>query len=320
MEREPNALIDEVEHGAELSELRALGLVVRDPYEGKWFLHDPQHVWREQVARGLDEITAAVERIEQLPRLLAMLPRQHGGQGGIRILNDKDEANQAMLRAEAAATKYIWTAQPIDRPVKTMQARTPKDVANIKRGIALRTIYKESARTRPHQAEWAAAVAEAGAEVRTTSKPFLRMVIIDGSTVLVSNYLDLAANGEPSRNAAVLVTHPEVIAFLVEVYGMQWRDADPWLSGHDIRLPKTVISQRQREIMIGLTAGKTQTGIGRDLGLSERTVRAELRALFELYGVQSEFALGRAFERSETARRAGTPSDGEASPSPQEYD
>ncbi|MER5466257.1 LuxR C-terminal-related transcriptional regulator [Streptomyces sp. NPDC002668] len=301
------ALIDEAEHGRELAELRALGLVVQDPYEeGKWFLHDPKTVWQQQVALGLAEITAAVDRIEQLPRLIDQLPKPPGvTHAGIRLITHKEEAAQALERAMVGASSYIWTAQPIDRPVRTMEARTPLDVRNLEKGIALRTIYKESARSRPHQAEWAAAVTKAGGEVRTLSRPFLRMIIIDGAFVLVSNYLDLTANGEPSRNAAVLITQPEMIAFLLEVFRMQWHDAEPWLSGHDSKLPETAITQRQREIMRGLTQGKTQAGIARDLSLGERTIRAEIKRLCELYGVKGEFALGRAFERDEAARRAG---------------
>ncbi|TLQ46318.1 helix-turn-helix domain-containing protein [Streptomyces marianii] len=305
MEHNPAAMIDESEHEEELAELLALGLVVKNPYEeGKWFLYDARTVWRNQLTLGLARIRSAVDDIQSLPQLLEKLPKPvDTGDAGVRVFTEKEGIAQALERATAGASKYIWTAQPLERKVPVMEARIPLDVANLERGIALRTIYMESARNRPHQAAWAAAVTEAGGEVRTLSRPFLRMVIIDGTFVLLSNYLDRAPSGEPSRHAAVLVTHSEMTAFLLEVYRMQWREAEPWLSGHDRKLPETAITQRQREIMKGLEANMTHAAIARQLDLGERTVRDEIKYLRDLYGVKGEFALGRAFERHEAARR-----------------
>ncbi|MFF8387352.1 LuxR C-terminal-related transcriptional regulator [Streptomyces kanasensis] len=288
-------------YAEELAELQDLGIIVRNPYRPRrWFVHHPQHVLRQRIDAVLEGIGAAVGELHSLPRLLESLPAAgEGSLPGIRTVG-KAEASRVILRGEARAKTAIWTAQPHDRPAATMQASAPLDTRNLSRGIALRTIYKESARGQRHLVDWAAAVTEAGGHVRTLSKPFLRMVVIDDSLAVVSNYLRLTPAGEPDGEAAVVITMPEAVAWLRQAYLLQWREAEPWLSGHDRRVRPTDLSPRQLEILRGLTTGTTRAGIARALGLSTRTIGEEMRKLYDLFGVASEFALGRAFERTQS--------------------
>ncbi|MFD9567365.1 hypothetical protein [Streptomyces sp. NPDC059994] len=45
---------------------------------------------------------------------------------------------------------------------------------------------------------------------------------------LVEDYGTLTANGEPSRERAIALLHPALIAFARQVFLTEWAEAEPW--------------------------------------------------------------------------------------------
>ncbi|MFE7778425.1 LuxR C-terminal-related transcriptional regulator [Streptomyces sp. NPDC057445] len=282
-----------------LHELLAAGFAVRNAWaEDTYLLEDPHHVLQTHVQREVENINNAVARIRSARDLIATLPQQQAsGETGIQYLDNKDLANAEITKALARVRKEVWTAHPHDRDKKVMLATVKGDSERLERGIALRTIYLDSARSRKWQADWAAAVTKRGAEVRTLPGGFLRMVMVDDVFALVPDNRP----GHFSRVTAWKVTHPGMLAILRAYYEQQWARAEPWMGGHMRPTQGSVTTQVQRTILRDMSAGKSQAQIADRMRVSVKTVQNHLSALYNTLGITpgDAFRLGEFWRSTE---------------------
>ncbi|GAA0612654.1 hypothetical protein [Streptomyces crystallinus] len=312
MRRNASLQVDEAEFGPELAELQRYGLTVPNdlrPGRPKMAL-EAGTAYREQVDAGLDELEALACRLRELRQVLDTLPDPHDGiVGGLRVLSSKDEANRLLREAEAKEQREVLTAHPLDRPQSATKARKPKEEANLRAGIGIRTIYPVSARARPGESEWAETVIANGGEVRLSSRRFPRMVIYSHLAV-VPDYTRLGPTGEPARDRAVALLHPALVAYARQIFEGEWAEAIPWAV---VPLPEPVpeavrITGIQRSIIKMRVNEWTYDQIARALSINERTARRHIGALGQLLGVKGELATVAAWTRFEMAReRIATP-------------
>ena len=69
------------------------------------------------------------------------------------------------------------------------------------------------------------------------------------------------------------------------------------------------VSARQREILVLIAEGLSDKGIGRRLGMSERTVESHLQRLYQRHGVHTRAALVARWLREERSSTVDDPSD-----------
>lgn len=93
----------------------------------------------------------------------------------------------------------------------------------------------------------------------------------------------------PAGRAAVL-SDPIMVALLADLFDRHWESAAGLPDG-DLSLA-TTLSTRQREIGDLLACGHTDESVARRLGVSVRTVRAEVAALRDTLGADSRFQAG----------------------------
>ncbi|GGP78772.1 MULTISPECIES: hypothetical protein [Streptomyces] len=311
MRRNASLEVEEDEFGPELAELKRYGLTVPNelrPKRPKMAL-DAGTAYREQVDAGLDELEALTRRLRELRQVLDTLPDPHDGiVGGLRVLSSKDEANRLLREAEAKEQSEVLTAHPLDRPQSATKARKPKEEANLRAGIGIRTIYPVSARTRPGESEWADTVIANGGEVRVSSRRFPRMVIYSHLAV-VPDYTQLGPNGEPSRDRAVALLHPALVAYARQIFEGEWAEAVPWAVAP---LPEPVpeevrVTDIQRSIIKMRMNEWTYDQIARALSINERTARRHIGALGQILGVKGELATVAAWTRFEMTQNRVAP-------------
>ncbi|MGW2512401.1 hypothetical protein ACWC0A_24045 [Streptomyces scopuliridis] len=256
----------------------------------------------EQTA--LDEEHAGIalhlHRMRQLSELHSELRRElrnakSSSGDGIEFLDRLDIVTSTISQAMDSARSRIRTAHPQDRKAETLRKAAESDVKVLRRGVAYQTLYPDTARTRPGEQEWAAMVSEHGAEVRTLATAFERMILVDDKLAVVADH-----RGEPNRDIAFKVTHPGMVALFHHIYEQQWERAEPWVGGRFLRKAETVTTGRSRRILNKLREGRTLKQIAGELGVSLRTVNSDLNKLYEVVGVDTQFALG-AWWNSEAA-------------------
>ncbi|MFB7270695.1 LuxR C-terminal-related transcriptional regulator [Streptomyces sp. NPDC056244] len=267
-----------------LDELLELGLVVRHIFvPDLYLLTERQHAWKTLTEREGAAIAQSATRLRALSVLFDRLPGVQGSEeGGIEFLPTPVHATAAVSAAIADVRHHVYTAQPKEREELALRQAVDNDIERLDRGIELRTIYPDSARSRAPETRWASTVTAHGAEVRTLASRFQRMIIIDEALAIVSDHKSVPANTQTGWK----VTHPGMIGVITESFELQWDRAEPWMGGRTRRRSGTVTTPRVRAILRGLSAGQTLRTIANNLDISSRTISTSLAPVYEALDIE----------------------------------
>ncbi|MFC8263993.1 hypothetical protein ACFUNF_41985, partial [Streptomyces sp. NPDC057291] len=92
------------------------------------------------------------------------------------------------------------------------------------RGVVVRSLYNPVAHDCAPEQDHVAGLVTNGAEVRVTSARFPRMILIDGTHLLIDN--NVSADSEP--NGGWHITDRSTVRWAREVYLMLWSAATRW--------------------------------------------------------------------------------------------
>lgn len=271
-----------------LDELMILSLARRDPIHGQYMNGD--------LPSAISDMADRMGRLAALLRAGEEEDRQHS-RGGIRWVPTNNHATAVLSAACETVASYVWTCHPTDRNADVLASSVTRDLGLLERGVQMRTIYPDTARTRPAETAWAAAVSEAGAEVRTDVPPFMRMVIVGGdehgrgAVAVVEDPEHTDASGTQPR-PAYIVTSAVMIKVLEHAYSRQWDAAEPWMGGIRRRPDGTFTTPRQRKILNALRDQTPASVIQRELGISAKTYQNDIAKLYEGSSTKGLFALG----------------------------
>jgi DNA-binding CsgD family transcriptional regulator len=286
-----------------VAELTALGYVVADSeHGGRLVALDPRHVSMRRLRLELAEAAERVSALRSLPDttkyLIAQFERSQLRAGvGAEYIHDVAVVNTRLDDVVGGAEWEILAAQPGGpRTREHLDRSMARDTAALDRGVVKRTLYRASVRDTPVTAEYARAMSHRiegrPAEFATLTEPFERVIIVDRRTAFISNHL--VADGP--EHAAWQVTDQAVIAYMVAEFDEKWRRADPWkgevrgraldmMCGPGVDGVRT--TDRQREIMRDMVAGRDQRATAARLDVSTRTVSDEIKELKSLFTAKS---------------------------------
>ncbi|MFE6474532.1 hypothetical protein [Streptomyces rochei] len=317
------------------AELLDWGLItLEDQPGGVPGVRDPRHA----LQRRVDDVLAAAERqvalLRNLPTLSAQLTERYeavqlraAGASSV-YLDDPAAVNARLQDVVGGAKREILAAQPGGpRDQALLDKGMPRDMAALDRGVVLRTIYRDTVRDHGPTAAYATAMTTRGpgrsAQYRTLPGKFERMIIVDGETAVVPDYI---VAGSPPH-AAWLITDPAAVAVLARSFEATWMRARPWMGQLRARrgdaresigaagsgLDGVRTTRRQREIMRNLCEGAQQATVARRLGVSERKLADEVAALKALWGVSTMNSLIFQYAQSPDCRvDDSAPADGPA--------
>jgi DNA-binding CsgD family transcriptional regulator len=282
---------DEYAREPELRELTAARLVACEG--GRWVALEPRPVVARNTAEDLLELSDRLRELSQRPALADALTEvfQRSSVGGARsvFLPDAAAANACIQDVVANARGEILSAQPGGpRSRELMLTSIRRDSEALRRGVVLRTLYRDTVRDHEVTAEWAATMTAEGAEYRTVHSPFQRIIIVDREHAFISDYVK-----SPDPHSAWHVTDRAVVAVMARVYENLWHRAVPW-SGEprDTTVRPVVVAglktnALQREILRDLCAGRAQRSTAARLGMSVRTLSRHLDDLKVVFRVQT---------------------------------
>ncbi|WP_415944745.1 LuxR C-terminal-related transcriptional regulator, partial [Streptomyces sp. 067-1] len=215
-------------------------------------------------------------------------------------LTSVPDVNAETIRTIQTAEFEILTAQPGYRRPKVLKGALPRDLEAARRGVSVRTIYRTSGRQNATQREWVGTMTHAGAQVRTLGEDFLRLIVVDRKHAFFEVY---EPDGVPRPMSAWYTQDRAFCTLLAAHFSLAWERADPWvpencdgatpeLSGCEVQ-PQgpTLTSKTQRTILRGIVAGKNHKVIGKSLGVSERTVTAQVGKLRTALGFETVMQL-----------------------------
>ncbi|MGW2511253.1 hypothetical protein ACWC0A_17840 [Streptomyces scopuliridis] len=274
--------------GVPLDGLLGLRLITAHPYGSERYVAaDPRAAAHQLITDAQDALTRTVESMAQARAVESLSchydPFRFYGAPGSEFLGGPAAMNARITEVSRAAGNEILTAQPgepADRDPETVREGIARVLEALARGVSVRTLYSAAARSHEPTRRYVEKIAAAGAEVRFHSRPFLRMIIIDGEYA----FLDDFVSGR-NRDSGWHVGDRGAVAWARQVYLMNWEAADRWADVYNA--PASVVTARQESILTELAAGCSQPQVKDRLGLAERTIGKEVAAIRAAIGAES---------------------------------
>lgn len=285
--------LDEDEPG--LGNLLSRGVLLYNTHETDRYVPTPTRYVENQLyasaQKALSSLAEDLARIPSVVRELEAEQQRHGHTdraAGAVLLESVPDVNAETIRTIRGASREILTAQPGARPPKVLKGALPRDLDAAQRGVTVNTIYRTSGRTNPTQRAWVKTMTAAGAQVRTLGENFPRMIIVDRQHAFFEAF---DHEGAVIQGMAWYSQEPAVCEALAAHFRVAWERSDAWVpedqgdENDDEQKHKT--TRVQRTILRSIVAGRSHLQIGKDLGLSERTVTAHVSKLRKCLGFET---------------------------------
>ncbi|MFF0267268.1 helix-turn-helix domain-containing protein [Kribbella sp. NPDC004536] len=288
---------------AVLDALAKLGLaetVPTDDGEPRWFAAPPDVALRGLINSRRHELSVAETSVARL----AAIFRSDLGQAAIgdlvEVVLGSGAVRSRFLQLQLAARHEVCAFVDA-RPVAMSGPENEAEGEALGRGVRFRVVIERAAFEAPGTVNETVDAIEAHAQVRTVDRVPTKLVVADGTVAMVP----LAVRGY--QTAALVIRAPSLVQSLVALFESIWSSAVPIALG-DSRRPEEQSSAGPDEADLAVLAlmltGLTDDAVGKQLGMSGRTVQRRLRALMDLTGSTSRMQLGwEASERNWVTRR-----------------
>lgn len=269
--------------------LRELGLVVRSEDGPHWRAVDPAAVQARVVAplgqQGAELIAESAHWAQAFSAVSHSWRRSPSAVGGsFAEIRGAATIRNFLASLVGDAEEELLTAQPQDRRgIKQLSEVVAREVAVIKRGVSMRTLYQHGARRNSHTRTYVEAVTAAGAEVRTLDEFFNRLIVVDRRVALIPSHAGVSV--------AMVISEPSMVAYLVDMFERHWERARPFTSRESSLVRDIAAEQRAMTIRM-LLEGRADPAGAKRLGVSPRTYAAYVADLKNEFEVETRFQLG----------------------------
>ncbi|PJI84894.1 helix-turn-helix transcriptional regulator [Luteimicrobium subarcticum] len=156
------------------------------------------------------------------------------------------------------------------------------------RGVSVRAVYASEVLAVEGFAGVIRQDVARGERARVVPDVPLKMVVVDSRVAIIP----LTDRAESARTTAVVVHRSRLCDALVELFEATWERGAPLFASAEGTAPEDGLEPVDREILELLGAGLKDESVGRQLGLSERTVRRRIAELVTRLGATSRFQAG----------------------------
>ncbi|MGW4950688.1 hypothetical protein [Streptomyces parvulus] len=288
--------------GYDVARLVAMRLVDPDPYQsGRYIPHDPRAAAQSLTASALHHLNLIVQQLNQVPALERLADdfdphRLYGGPGS-EFLGSAPQMNGRVGEVCAAAASELCSVQPsepADRDPAILRLGVERTRSALLRGVQVRSLYHRSAHEHAQTRDYVAAMMADGAEVRASSAPGPRMILVDRQHLFIDNHVIDGAEG----NSGWHVFDRAAVSWARTLFDLFWNRATRW---QDIGVNASPLSERQWRILRELSAGYSQQQVGPRIGLSRRAVDKEIAGAREALSVRTTFQLMAWYGRTQSA-------------------
>ncbi|MEV7774460.1 LuxR C-terminal-related transcriptional regulator [Kitasatospora sp. NPDC086791] len=205
------------------------------------------------------------------------------GHAGLEEIHELATVIDLIADATARCRQEALTCQPGGgRAPHLLEQAYTRDLTMLRRGVRMRTLYQHTARHHAPTQEYVQRITQVGAEVRTTSELFGRMIAFDREVVFIPHQDD--------PDAAVVIRDASTVEYLCSVFDRWWSQADHYTPARFSRSPAA--GEIKEAIVRLLAEGLKDEVIARRLGMSLRTCRKHIAEIMEMLGAESRFQAG----------------------------
>jgi DNA-binding CsgD family transcriptional regulator len=193
--------------------------------------------------------------------------------------------NRALLELLDSTVGEISTFSPGRALSRTTVIQSKaRNKAVYERGIRSRTIYLNGVRKSKPTMEYVRWLNERGSEVRTLPYIPIRMIIFDNTTAVLPV--------DPNDDLSGFVIHrdPSILCALLSLFESFWFGATPL--GMTIPSNGEYLSMSERVLVETLSLGRIDKEIGKQMGISERTVARRVAEIMARLNATTRFQAG----------------------------
>lgn len=222
----------------------------------------------------------ATERYRQLHRPSPRTPDVIEVLTGQDVLPLLDELLDTAEREVCATDLSPW-------PVSEENLNEPNqvEVKVLARGVTCRCVYDQSALQFPGRWQHILAMTEAGEKARLAAGVPVKLLLVDSRIAVLIGVTDTVE--------ATIVRPSLLLTALVGLFELLWARAIPVsVTGRLGNPDGTELDRSERLLLMMLESGLTDEAIGRQLGVSHRTVTRRVRELMDRLGAVNRFQAG----------------------------
>ncbi|MFJ8043954.1 LuxR C-terminal-related transcriptional regulator [Kitasatospora sp. NPDC096147] len=205
--------------------------------------------------------------------------------GAVEVIRDPATVLRVLTEYAAAATREVLGSQPggavPDGALAEFGRRTDE---LLHRGVRLRALFQHTARYGPVTVGHLEHLSRRGAEVRTRSDGFMRLLLFDGE-VAVTGLVD-------DPGGAAIVRDPHVIAFMAAAFERAWSRATPFRPQYDPVVVEQTSDDVRTTIMHLLVEGLEDKVVARRLGMSLRSCQRHISEIMRRLGARNRLHAG----------------------------
>ena len=268
-----------------------VGLVVRSDDGASWRAVDPAAVQAQVVAplgqQGAELIAESAHWAQAFSTLSHAWRRSPSAVGGpFAEIRGLATIGNFLASLVSDAEIELLTAQPQDRRgVKQLGGEVgARDIAALKRGVKMRTLYQHAARRGADTRKYVAAVTAAGAEVRTLDEFFNRLIVVDRRIAIIPSHEGCQHRHGDQRAARWWATWSTCSSGTGSGPG-------PFTSSETSLMRDIAAEQRAMTIRM-LLEGRADPAGAKRLGVSPRTYAGYVADLKNEFEVETRFQLG----------------------------
>ncbi|ROS52715.1 helix-turn-helix transcriptional regulator [Frigoribacterium sp. PhB24] len=312
--------LDEATALAALERLRSLGLVQRTAGGEGYGAVDPRVAVPAVVAARADELVEVRAAVPELGELFDEGRRPHDADQLTRVVVGHAAVGDWYSRLEHRATTDFVA---FDRPPYVVASNESTQRVALGRGVRWRAVYTVASISVDGSWQGVHRLGADGEEARITHDLPVKLAIADRRVALVS------IGHDPERPEALVTESEPLVAALYDLFEARWRGASPvpgtpgvgraavdWASvaarlaaasasgatrtrggavpsrDEEARPATRPPTPAERDLLALVAAGATDDVIAGQLGISSRTLRRRLHALFDELGASNRFHAG----------------------------
>jgi hypothetical protein len=238
-----------------------------------------------ELAERQQHIVHMMERLDSLAEIYEQSPAKRLRRPEIEVLPEVDSVRSALNGLSADASQEILTSQPGGaRPAEVLEEALRRTELVLGRGVTMRTLYQHTAQFSPATRAYVKHVVPLGAQVRTLSDGFMRLIVFDRETAV------LPLHGTPQ--GAVIVSDRSIVDFVVQAFEWVWPTASPFPVSYD----KSQVMGASEEIKLAISQllvdGVEDKVIARRLGMSLRTCQRHISDVMTRLGARNRLHAG----------------------------
>ncbi|MFD7904975.1 LuxR C-terminal-related transcriptional regulator [Kitasatospora sp. NPDC059722] len=262
---------------AALTALSDQGLV-EGSGDGNWAAVPPDVALEELLLRREVELRRARGRIGELMRTYRQ--GRPGTEAGelVEVISGRESIAELWRTLQLGARERL---RILDRPPYVRRADPQTELSLLARGVSARVVYHSGVLRDPEQLAGIRTFTAAGEQARVHPELPLKLALLD------DRYALLPVTAGTELQSVLLIRPSTLLDALAGLFELYW--------SHAMRLPavpEETPEDRHRQLLTLLAAGLTDESIGRQLGVSTRTVQRLVRELMDRFGARTRFQAG----------------------------